>query len=309
MAQYIPFNYDKLNLIEGTYSPSTAKHYDNESFWYWCRCLFQRLQSVIKFNNLPDNWDANTIDFFYYCLLRFGFVAVFNNDRFGLSFQPCALTGFDFYYQPTNAIVTNPLLTGVNEFKIHEDCELIKLAPDYFGMWDVVEYYAIKLSELSCATDMAIENSKLAYVFAGRTKSAIASIKKIFDKISKGETTVVFDSRVASEDDIEPYHWLTREVKNSYITDDILENVQTILRMFDNEIGIPSVPYQKKERMVEFESKSAIVDATSRLTVILETLENSLANVNRLFNTNISVEPRFNVDDFVSESVGGGKVE
>ena len=32
---------------------------------------------------------------------------------------------------------------------------------------------------------------------------------------------------------------------------DKLRDIQTVLNSFDNEIGIPTVPYEKKERMVE----------------------------------------------------------
>lgn len=304
MGNYLPLGYENLNLIEGTYSPSTAKYYDNDAFQYWVRTLFQRVQSVLIFD-FPDNWSAETRDFFYYCILKFGFVVCFNSDKYGFSFQPCTLYGYNFYYQPTNALVTNPAITESLDLKIHENCELIKLTPDYMGIWDIIEYYAIKLAEISCAADMSIENSKLAYVFAGKTKSAIASIKKIFDKISKGETTVVADARVMTENDVDPYHWLTRDVKNSYITTDLLQNTQTILDMFDCEIGIPTVPYQKKERMVDFEAKSRLIDATSRLTLWLETLDASIDNVNAMFNTSISVKARYDVNELAIAGSGG----
>lgn len=304
MRNYLPLGYENLNLIEGTYSPSTAKYYDNDAFKYWVRTLFQRVQSVLIFD-FPDNWSAETRDFFYYCILKFGFVACFDSKEYGFSFQPCTLYGYNFYYQPTNALITNPAITGSLDLVIHEQCELIKLTPDYFGIWDIIEYYAIKLAEISCASDMSIENSKLAYVLAGKTKSAIASLKKIFDKISKGETCVVSDARVMTEQDVEPYHFLTRDVKNSYITTDLLQNTQTLLDMFDCEIGIPTVPYQKKERMVDFEAKSRLIDATSRLTLWIETLDASIDNVNAMFGTSISVKARYDVNELAIAGAGG----
>lgn len=311
MSNYFPLGYENLNLIEGTYSPSTAKYYDNDAFHYWVRALFQRVQSVLIFD-FPDNWSAETRDFFYYCILKFGFVACFDSKKYGFSFQPCTLYGYNFYYQPTNALVVNPAITESLDMEIHKDCELIKLTPDYFGIWDIIEYYAVKLAEISCASDMSIENSKLAYVFAGKTKSAIASIKKIFDKISKGEATVVADARVMTEQDVDPYHWLTRDVKNSYITTDLLQNTQTLLDMFDCEIGIPTVPYQKKERMVDFEAKSRMIDATSRLTLWIETLESSIQNVNEHFGVNMSIKARYDVNDMLivsSDNDGGENYE
>ena len=298
---YYPLNYDKLNLYEGTFSNSTAKLHNNYSFDFWCRSLFQRASSSLEFN-LPDEWTNETKDFFIYCIFRFGYVCTFNENEFGFSFQPCTLNGYGFYYQPTMAIVSNPML--FKEFKIHEDCELIKLTPDYMGIWDIIEYFAIKLSQNSAAIDMNMENTKLAYVVAGKTKSAIATLKKIFDKISKGESTVVFDGRTVSpESDVEPVTWLTRDIKNTYVTDSLLTDNQTLISMFDREIGIPTVPYEKKERMVDYEAKSTFADSTSRLTVWLNSLNESMRVVNEHFNTNISVKSRFDIDALME---GGG---
>ena len=296
MFNFNPYGYDELNLIEGTYYPSESKNRDNFAYCYWLRSLFQRASSTLKFN-LPDNWSAEAKQFFIYCLLRYGKVVMFDNSKngMGISFQPCTLSGFDFYYQPTKAIVSNPILS--EEFTLHENAELIKLTPDYLGIWDILDYYAIKLSNVSCSIDMTLENSKLAYVFSGKTKSARETIKKIFDKISKGITTIVFDSTVASAGkDIEPFTWLNRNVKDSYIGNTLLQDAQTILNMFDREIGIPTIPYQKKERMVEFESESALIDSSSRLSVWIESLNESIKNVNDMFNTNISVKARIDID-------------
>ena len=297
MFNYIPYGYDELNLIEGTYTPSEAKNRDNFAYYYWLRSLFHRASSTLEFT-LPDNWSTEAKQFFMYCLLRYGYVVVFDNSEngMGISFQPCTLSGeYDFYYQPTKAIISNPKLSKI--VTLHEDAELIKLTPDYLGVWDILDYYAIKLSNISCSIDMTLENSKLAFVFAGRTKSARETIKKIFDKISKGITAIAFDSTVASpEKDIEPFTWLNRNVKDSYIGDRLLQDAQTIINMFDREIGIPTIPYQKKERMVEFESESALIDSSSRLSVWLKSLEYSIENVNAMFNTNISVKSRIDLN-------------
>lgn len=296
MFNFIPYGYDELNLIEGTYTPSETKNRDNFAYHYWLRSLFQRASSTLEFT-LPDNWSAEAKQFFIYCILRFGYVVVFDNSKngTGISFQPCTLYGYDLYYQPTNAIVSNPKLSA--DFTLHKDAELIKLTPDYLGIWDILDYYAVKLANISCSIDMTLENSKVAFVFAGKTKSARETIKKIFDKISKGQTCVATDSTVASPNgDIEPFTWLTRNVKDSYIGGQLLQDAQTILNMFDREIGIPTIPYQKKERMVEFESESALLDASSRLSVWIESLEDSIANVNAMFDTSISVEARIDLD-------------
>lgn len=308
VINYAPYSYQEINAIDGTYTPSETHDADDYTYWYWFRSLFQRAASTLEFD-FPEKFTAEEKDFFYYCLLKYGFVCVFNSEKFGLSFNPCTVYGFDLYYQPTNVIVTNPALTESLDLKIHEDCELIKLTPDYLGVFDVIDYYAVKLSNMSCSIDMTVENSKTAFVLAGKTKSAIATLKKIVDKISKGITTIVADARVTNpREDVEPFTWLTRNAKDSYVGTDLLQDMQTILNMFDREIGIPTIPYQKKERMVEFESKSAMIDSSSRLSTWIRTLEASLESVNAMFDTSFSVEARIDLDSLMSVQSEGGEV-
>lgn len=308
VINYAPYSYQEINGIDGTYTPSEIHDADDYTYWYWFRSLFQRAASTLEFD-FPEKFTAEEKDFFYYCLLKYGFVCVFNSENFGLSFNPCTVYGFDLYYQPTNAIITNPAITESLDLKIHEDCELIKLTPDYLGVFDVIDYYAVKLSNMSCSIDMTVENSKTAFVLAGKTKSAIATLKKIVDKISKGITTIVADARVTNpREDVEPFTWLTRNAKDSYVGTDLLQDMQTILNMFDREIGIPTIPYQKKERMVEFESKSAMIDSSSRLSTWIRTLEASLESVNEMFETNFSVEARIDLDSLMSVQSEGGEV-
>ena len=65
--RYTPLNYDQLNAIEGTYFPSMVKSYNNKTFAYWERSLFQRAASVIE-SELPAEWIGDVRDFFYYCI-------------------------------------------------------------------------------------------------------------------------------------------------------------------------------------------------------------------------------------------------
>lgn len=310
MLNYAPYSYSELNLMNGIYTPSETHNADDFVYWYWFRCLFQRATSIIDVK-LPETFRAEDIDFFYYCLFKYGYVVFFNSTKFGFCFQPCTLNGFDFYYQPTDAIVTNPALTDSLELKIHQNCELLKLTPDYLGVFDIIDYYAKKLANMSTSFDMTVENSKVAFVLSGKTKSAIQTLKKIVDKISQGITTIVFDARVVKpSEDVEPFTWLTRNAKDSYVGNQLLQDFQTVLNMFDREIGIPTIPYEKKERMVDFESKSAIIDSSSRLSTWMKTLQASIDDVNQMFNADISFDARLDdLESLLNIDAGGDNIE
>lgn len=300
--RYAPYYYGQIQTINGEQFPSSVKN-TSYTYAFWERALFQRASSIVNFE-LPEGWDGPVRDFFYFCLFRFGYLCTFYNKKFGYSFQPCTLGGFDFYYQPTKAIVANPKLS--NTYKIgngsgdNSTCEIIKLTPDYMGVWDIISYYAEKLSTMDGAVNMAVINSKLAYVLGAKTKAAAESLKKVMDKVNSGDSTIIIDMLLKNDPQSKdnPFTAFERgNLKSSYITTDLLKDFQTVLNNFDSEIGIPTIPYEKKERMVEDEANMRMIDGVSRSSVWKSTLESSLELVNKHFGQYGEIKAKFKFDD------------
>lgn len=290
---FYPLNYDQINLIEGTYQPSPVKNRNNASFDFWVRSLFERAQSSMIFD-LPDFWQGDRMDFWYYCLFKFGYLSVqdltkidrIDAQKIGMCFNPVGLTGKDFYYSPTHAILSNPMLNDSLELKINEQCAIVKFSPSYMGCFDIIEFYADKLSQLDNAINVSIINNKFAYVLAGKTKGAVAALKKMMDMINAGVPAVFLNQRVLDDRESKdtPFQFLQRDnLKQSYLTTDQLMDLHTLLSDFDAEIGIPTVPYQKKERETEYESKSKVADGLARVLTWERCINASLENVNRLY--------------------------
>lgn len=292
---YYPLNYATINNAAGLYAPSAIKAYNNVSFAYWERSLFQRACSTLKFT-VP--WSGKVFDFFMYCLFRFGYIAISENDIYGKWFQPCTLSGYDFYYQPTRAIISNPDYNA--DLKIGQDCEILKLTPDYMGIWDIISFFAAELSELDNAINMSLVNNKFGFILGARNKTAAQAIKKALDKINAGEPAVIYDMSLLNDetDETEPWQvWERGNLKDTYFTPEQLQDRMTILNQFDAEIGIPTIPYNKKERMVQSEAESRQYDAVSRVTVWINTLEESIKDINALYpDMNISVKLRYDLD-------------
>ena len=272
---YLPLNYKEINNINGHYIPSQIKSYNNQQFCLWQRALFQRACSVIKIE-LPKDWMKH-LDLMYWTLFTRGFCGVGYLPEVGKWFNPVSLTGYDFYYAPTKAILANPALKDTSrELEIGKDVEILKLTPDYMGIWDVISYYAEKLATMDVAINTAIINTKFAYVVGAKNKAAAEVLKKLFDKVNSGEPAVFFDKKLANDgtDQDEPWQALFRDnLKQSYIITDLLRDFQTVINDFDTEIGIPTIPYEKKERLVSDEATSKQIDAMSRSTIWYEELE------------------------------------
>lgn len=306
---YIPANYENINFAAGTYTPSVVKSCDNESYSFWERALFQRALSVIDIENRPEKWNGSVYDFLRWCLFRYGYVACFKNVKFGGSvFQPATLNGYDFYYDFTEAIINNPKFSKTLE--IHKDCEILKLTPDYLGIWDIIHYYAKRLSEIDPAIDMSLINSKYSLIFGAAGKSGAKFLQKVVDSVNKGEPAVIFDSKyvlpldpTSKEPAITDYS--RKDIKNTYLGTDLLKDFQTVLNNFDCEIGIPTIPYQKAERMVESEAESRQLDATSRSKIWVDTLNTSLKAVNSLLGTNMRAIHNYDTDNGTEVNEGG----
>lgn len=303
MSNYIPINYHNINVGAGTYNPSPVKAYNNRTFGYWVRALFQRAVSVIEFD-LPDTWQGNIKDFFHYCLFKYGYVAIFDHKELGLVFQPCTLSGFNFFYQPVDALINNPKYDAT--LKIGETCELLKLTPDYIGIWDVIEYYAERFSCLDNAINMSLINCKTPYILGAKNKTASSALKKILDLVNRGEPAVIFDEKLMNDPNTKdtPFQLLEllRDPKSAYLTTDQLADFRTILDNFDAEIGIPCLPYQKKERLVSDEATMRTYDGSARSLTWYNTLTSSIDEVKKLY-PQIVLSARLHYADF-NESEG-----
>ena len=294
MGFYTPLNTKQINAIAGRYAPSAVKAYNNATFAYWERSLFQRAASRIK-TTIPIEWEGSVRDFLIYCLLRFGFVFVSKNEQLGYWFQPGHLYGIDFYYQPTEFIIANPRAAklGVkSRYLIHDEGEILKFMPDYMGISDIIAYYAEKLSTLDNAINVSIINTKMPYILGAKNKATVEALKKIMDKINKGEPAVFFDkilqddpNAASTSSDRTPWQKieLQRSLKENYITDKQLQDFQTIINAFDAEIGINTLPYQKAERFVSAEASARMVDSQARMLTAIECLKSSVKTIKELY--------------------------
>lgn len=289
MDEYqIPVEYDYVNQYNSRFSPSTIHARNTGLSRYYQRYLLQKALSVFKWN-LPEKWSA---DYFLYTLYCRGYIAIIETDKFGVIPQGGALYGYDVFYQPTNIIVSNPLLRGIIQPRIGTECAVIKLQPDFGGIMDIVSYYADMMAVCSEAVAVNVMNSKLSYVFSAKNKPQAESYKKMFDDVASGELAVVIDKNLFDDEGKPCWQPFNNNVKESYIATDILSDMRKIEAMFDTDIGIPSANTDKKERLITDEVNANNVETASKCEVWLETLKKGIAVANNLFGLTLAVDWR-----------------
>lgn len=290
IGQGAPAYYDHINVYNSCRSPSTVHTQNTGLQRYFIRYLLQRAISVFKWS-IPEQWGKNYMLYTLYC---WGFFAVVNTDKFGVIPQACSLKGYDVFYQPTNAVIVNPLLRGIMEPRIGTQCTLFRLQPDYGGIMDLVSYYADMLALTAEAVGVNLVNSKLAYVFTASDKTSAESLKKLYDRIASGEPAVVQDKHLLTQDGKPAWDSFIQNVGQNYITDKLLSDLRKIVAMFDTEIGIPNANTDKRERLITDEVNANNAETFTRCAMWLEELQQSCKKANDMFGLSMSVNWRVN---------------
>lgn len=284
-----PYFYDIYDLYNSYISPSTVHPAENATAFYFRRYLLQRAMSVFKWE-MPELWNEKAKNYFLYSLYCFGFIAVINTDKYGVIPQHCTLTGYDVFYQPTNVIISNPLINSDLHPRIGEQCALIKLQPDYGGILDIVAYYADQLALLAEAVNVNAVNSKLSFAFGAKDKAAAESLKKMYDNYAKGEPAIFYDKQLIDPKTGElNIQFINNEVRNSYIITDLLNDIRTVMNHFDTDIGIPNANLNKRERMLADEIAANDMETKSLCELWLDSLQKDCKKCNEMFGTNLSV--------------------
>ena len=293
MNQGPPFFYNYMNLCDPVMNGGAIHAGDTRITRFFQRYLLQKAISVFRWT-IPDEWARN---FLLYCIYCWGFVAVFETDKFGTIFQPCGLRGYDVYYRPTHAVIANPLLKGIQQPRIGKQCELLKLQPDYGGIMDIVTHYAELMAIATETAGVNLFNSKLAYVFTCANKAGAETFKKLYDKISSGEPAAVVDKAAQNPDGSSPWTLFLQNVGQNYITDRVLADLRKLEAMYDTDIGIPNANTDKRERLITDEVNANNIETLSKCSLWLEELQESCRKCNSMFGLNLGVDWRYKVEE------------
>lgn len=296
----VPVDYTYINAVNGQKNPSTIHTQNIALTKFFERYLIDDFLGQWKVE-LPETWAYN---YTMYTLVYFGFLAVINTDKFGVIPQHCNLYGFDVMYQPTTAQIINPLIPNAIDARIHRDTELIKLFPDFGGIYDLIQFYAEKMALLSEGIDVNIINSKLSYIIGVDNKSSAETFKKTIDKVTSGDACVVTGKELFSEDGTPMWTTFAQNLTQNYIASQQIEDLKKLKLMFDTDVGIPNANTEKKERLTDDEVNSNNIETQTKIELIADSLKESAERVNKMFGTNISFKLKFK-----EIRGGGGNVE
>ena len=282
----MPVSYGLENIYNSNQHPSEL-HADSGIKRYFQRYYIQKVMSVFEWSGIPENWSK---DYFLYSLYLWGYVAIVNTDKYGVIPQWCTLRGRDIFYRPTNAVITNPLLNGMLEPRIGEECALIRFMPDYGGISDIISYYSDLMALYTQTLSINVVNSKLSYIAGASNKAMAETLKKIYDEMASGKPAVVYDKELYNEQGRPLFELFLQNLSQNYISDRLLEDMAKVDSRFNTEIGVPNVNIAKESGVSNGEVQANNFDTKSKASVWLETMKDGVEVANRLFNLNLGVE-------------------
>lgn len=287
---FCPAPYALENIYNASRHPS-AIHAESGLRGYFQRYLLQKIISGFEIGKIPEDWEK---DYFLYSIFVWGYAAIIRTTTFGVIPQWCTLAGRGVFWQPTDAIISNPLIeNGYVEARIGEDCALIRLQPDYGGCWDIVTYYADLMAEAAMGAATNIINSKLAYVFLAKDKGAAETFKKLSDKIASGELVAAVGRNLFTEDGTPLWQTFNQNLQQTYIAGNILDDMAKLEAQFNTAVGIPNVNIAKASGVSDSEVHANDCDTFSRVSLWKETLERGFKQANEMFGLELTVKLRW----------------
>lgn len=217
----------------------------------YMKLFFTRTNTMFVYEGLPD-----TIPKEEYTLIkqRFGSVtlAKANDDK------PYALYGGlggipNEYYHPTISIVGNPYLDLFNDFKINENCVVIRNDLFYNGLYNINRKYAELLTECDISIRKCLLNIRIGNVIVSNDESTDVSVNKFFEKVIDGDfgfiTTKKFmDENLITINDVQG--------RSNNPLKDLIEMRNYIESCWWMEFGLNANANMKREAINEAEIKS-----------------------------------------------------
>lgn len=244
--------------------------------------MFNRTQSMFKYNNLPDSIPQRMLEL--YLQVNGNVCIAYANGQLyafsgGLGGVP------DAYYMPTEYIVANPYLKLSKTYKIDEDCVVIPNDSLYMGLLPMYKKFATGKIENELSLYIAMINSRIATLISSGNDETKKSAELYLKRIQEGDLGVIADNDFLGQLQAVPYG-----TTGSHTITDLIELEQYIKAAWYNALGLNANYNMKRESINAGESQLNDDALLPLVDNMLEMRKVGIDKVNKMFGTNISVD-------------------
>ena len=254
--------------------------------------MMNKTIKMFKWNGLPQTLPQRELELILQ-VCRFGIFKIVDENLFvfygGLGGMP------NEYYQPTQAIVSNPYLKYSAVIKlddyIKDDGDGVLGWNDsmHIGLFSLNNKYASLLAETDLTLKYQLINMRFNNVLTADNDATKESIEKMYENVSDGTGFgIIVTKKFMEESNVDKIELRSQSMQTQL--KDLIETKQYLMGSWLNELGLNANYNMKREAINESE---ADLNEDSLLPMVDDMLEQRkllCENLNKKFGTNISVE-------------------
>lgn len=287
-----PYESNLINQYRSNQNPSEIHAQSAYLTRFFEKYLIEKAMSTIVWEGLPEHWEYN---YFIYTLYLGGYLGIFDTDAYGVIPQWGSLAGdIDIWLQPKEFIPASVKESWSGKrFVLGRDCEILRLQPNYSGIWDIISTYSNILALSYESAGINLLNSKIGYIFAAESQNVAESYKKMMDDLLSGRPAAVVSRKLFRDDGKLAYDVLVNDLNKIYIQSEILSDMAAWDARFNAEIGIPNTNIQKKSGISPEEVSANNADTRAKAEIWLEQINRDLEKINNHFELQITARLRY----------------
>lgn len=249
--------------------------------------MLMRTSSMFKWSGLPESIPEKYLENY---LQINGFACIGVGDDAGTLYAFFGGLGGepDAYYNPTICTVANPALNLSKNFRIDEDCIIIRNDPYYQGLIPLFNKYASMLAENELSMNMASINTRIQQAISAGDDRAKESAELFLKKLIEGDIAVLADNAFLDSDTIKTLPF--SNTSSSGVIGDLIEYEQYLKASWYNELGLNANYNMKREALNSAESSINNDILFPLVDEMLKMRKIGADKVNEMFGTDISVE-------------------
>lgn len=256
------------------------------------RYMLNKTLSMFEYTGLPRTIPQRELELIIQ-ICRFGIVTKREDKLFvfygGLGGEP------NEYYQPTQAIVSNPYLRFSDVLKlddyIKEDADAVVIWNDdsHIGLYPMFRKYAELLAESEITMRYLLINKRFMNLVTANDDNELESLKKVFSDVEDGKgfglivtKSLIDASSIGAVD--------TGNTKMGNDLKDVIESYQYLKGSWYNDLGLNANYNMKRESINESESDMNEDALLPMIDNMLKSRKIAIERINELFGTDIKVE-------------------
>lgn len=215
-----------------------------------------------------------------------GYTVVFQNNGM-LYCNAAALVGAEksAYGEPTQALVNIPALQLSKTFELGKDAVLVKNDFLMTGLKNIILNKGTQIIENRLTMYLKNVLSRAPFSITATSDKSILSAQTFVNKLIDGEFAIIGEDSFLKDVDISALNQVQANAMQDLI------NYQTYLYgQLYNELGLPSLMFEKSERMNEKEIDSQTATIRPLVDNMFLCRKKGLQEMNKLFNGNSQIE-------------------